>query len=214
MLAALILLRYNPQRTLLGLIESDQGHRRSANQDHISRTSTMRTGWMWMSAKQCCSDIVAVADKSSREKIQSMFHHIAYVSLSRSPLDSALLSDILKVSVQNNKRDGITGVLMHHDKIFFQVLEGGRSEVERCYARIIRDSRHTSIALMWDDSVEARVFSDWAMGYAGPDEIGRYTRNSFQSLADLASSENSTKDGGRLALELARNMFRDFKGSK
>lgn len=143
-----------------------------------------------------------------------MLHHIAYVSLSRTPLSATLLSDILAVSVRNNKRDGITGVLMHHRKIFFQVLEGRRSEVKHCYSRIINDSRHTSVSLMWDGMVENRIFSDWAMGYAGPDEVGRYTKNSFQSLADLATGKNLIQDSDIFALELARRIFKDFTGLK
>ena len=62
-----------------------------------------------------------------------MLFQLAYVSLSRLKLDETTLSDILEASQRNNARDEITGILMYHDDMFFQVLEGDRSAVENCY---------------------------------------------------------------------------------
>ena len=102
-----------------------------------------------------------------------MLHHIGYVSRSVEPLDEVVLAEILDVSVRNNARDDITGVLMYHDELFFQILEGEKSRVENCYARIVHDLRHNSVFLSLDHTIEARTFADWRMGYAGSDEIGR-----------------------------------------
>lgn len=141
-----------------------------------------------------------------------MLFQLAYVSLSQLPLDETTLSDILEASQRNNVRDKITGILMYHDDIFFQVLEGDRSPVEKCYyERICRDHRHQKLSLMWSDLVKSRTFSDWAMGYVGPDEIGRYTKNSFQSLSHLKSNDAEAANTNGIALELARLMFSDFK---
>ncbi len=143
-----------------------------------------------------------------------MLHHIAYASSSRDYLLHAVLSEILEVSERNNARDGITGVLMYHDRLFFQVLEGDRDLVEHCYERIVKDFRHTGISLMWDNPVEERVFSDWAMGYAGSVPIGDYTSASSRSLADLLSEDDATKKSNIVVLGLARQMFKDFKPFK
>ncbi|MBS1302678.1 BLUF domain-containing protein [Loktanella sp. SALINAS62] len=141
-----------------------------------------------------------------------MLFQLAYVSLSTSPLDEMTLSDILKASQRNNARDKITGVLMYHDEIFFQVLEGEQSSVEDCYyKRISHDPRHKSLSLMWADLAESPAFSDWAMGYVGPDEVGRHTKNSFQSLSYLKSDEAVATNINGVALALARSMFSDFK---
>jgi len=141
-----------------------------------------------------------------------MLFQLAYVSLSRLQLDETTLSDILEASRRNNARDEITGILMYHDDMFFQVLEGDRSAVEKCYyERISHDPRHESLSLMWTDAVKSRTFSDWAMGYVGPDEIGQYTQNSFQSLSCLKRDEAVAANTNGIALELARLMFSDFK---
>lgn len=140
-----------------------------------------------------------------------MLYQIAYVSLSKEPLQPKLLSDILNVSQRNNGRDGITGVLMYHDRIFFQVLEGERSVVESCYRRIYDDPRHNNFSIVLEDTIESLTFSDWAMGYAGPDEIRGHTKNSLQSLADLRDGEGAVTDRDSLALVLACKVFEKIK---
>lgn len=139
-----------------------------------------------------------------------MLRHIAYVSLSCSPLDAKVLSDILEVSVRNNERDGISGVLMYHDRLFFQILEGEGRLVEQCYERICGDPRHSEISISMNETVEVRSFPDWLMGYVGPDKIGENTGGAMLSLAGLNAPELSGADKRGNALELAQIMFEQF----
>jgi hypothetical protein len=140
-----------------------------------------------------------------------MTYQLAYTSFSRLPLQETTLSDILEGSRRNNNRDEITGILMYEDRTFFQVLEGEQSAVEDCYyKRILNDPRHCRLALYWYGLAERRVFSDWAMGYVGPHEIGRYTKGTFTSLDDLSGDETSPANSKDLALELARSVYLDL----
>ncbi len=140
-----------------------------------------------------------------------MLFQLAYVSFSALSLDETTLSDILEVSQLNNARDEITGILMYHDELFFQVLEGEQSPVEDCYyKRILNDPRHGGLSLIWYGLAERRVFSDWAMGYVGPHEIGRYTKDTFTTLDDLSGDETSPANSKDLALELARSVYLDL----
>lgn len=129
------------------------------------------------------------------------------------PLDETLLSDIMNVSVRNNVRDEITGVLMYHDNLFFQLLEGEQSVVKRCFARIQRDQRHKRVTLVWDHIAGARVFSSWAMGYAGPEQFGEYKDASQEYLANMLDQEQTTKGSSSVALKIARSFFKNFKKS-
>ena len=140
-----------------------------------------------------------------------MIYQLAYTSFSRLPLQETTLSDVLEGSRQNNNRDEITGILMYEDRTFFQVLEGEQSAVEDCYyKRVCNDPRHGGLSLTWYGLAERRVFSDWAMGYVGPHEIGRYTNDKFASLDDLSGDETSPANSKDLALELARSVYLDF----
>jgi hypothetical protein len=49
------------------------------------------------------------------------------------------------------------------------------------------------------------------MGYVGPDEIGRYTKDTFTSLTYLKNDEAMPANTNGIALELARIMFLNFK---
>ena len=140
-----------------------------------------------------------------------MTYQLAYTSFSGLPLQETTLSDILEVSRRNNNRDEITGILMYEDRTFFQVLEGEQSAVEDCYyKRIFNDPRHCGLSLIWHGLAKRREFSDWAMGYVGPHEIGRYTKDTFTSLDDLNDDETSPANSKDLALELARSVYLDL----
>ncbi len=140
-----------------------------------------------------------------------MLYQLAYTSFSRLPLREVTLSDILEVSRRNNSRDEITGILMYEDRTFFQVLEGEQSAIEDCYyKRIYNDSRHFRMSLFWYGFTDRRVFSDWAMGYVGPHEIGRYTKDRFMSLDGLNDDETSPANSKDLALELAQSVYLDL----
>ena len=123
------------------------------------------------------------------------------------------LSDILNVSKRCNTRDDISGILMYYDRLFFQVLEGDKDLVVNCYARILRDPRHSSISLMWEGEAETRAFASWAMGYAGPAQIGIHTGQHINPLADPGVGEDSNADQRNIALLLARQVFRDFSNA-
>ena len=135
------------------------------------------------------------------------------MSEARSPLTAVVLTDILQESDRNNQRDNISGVLMYHSGLFFQILEGETRVVEQCYARICKDSRHSGVAETMDETVDVRSFPDWLMGYVGPDEIGEHTGGALLSLDGLKAVELSVAEKRGYALDLARAMYKQFSES-
>lgn len=139
-----------------------------------------------------------------------MLYQIAYVSLSREKLDASTLSDILSTSKFNNAREEITGVLLYHDRIYFQIIEGEKSDVKELHSRIEEDDRHVSIALTWEGDVEHRDFPNWRMGYAGPDEVGHHSGGVIPDLAAMLEMKKTNRTDESISLMLARNMFQSF----
>jgi hypothetical protein len=139
-----------------------------------------------------------------------VLHHIVYGSSIKEPLGPDTLSGIIETSVRNNARDGITGVLLYHDQLFFQILEGERSCVERCFSRIVCDKRHFGVHLMWNDIAEERLFPEWAMGFAGPDQIDGFNNASFQHLGKFLGAQTAMAEADVVTLALARHMFKRF----
>ena len=93
-----------------------------------------------------------------------MLVRLMYASRAAKPLDPEELVHILRQSRTANPKVGVTGVLCSSGELFIQVLEGGRTAVNRLYNRIIADSRHTEVTLLSYEEISERRFAGWAMG--------------------------------------------------
>ncbi len=71
---------------------------------------------------------------------------------------------ILKQSRAHNPPEGITGLLCCSGTIYLQVLEGGRTQVNRLYHRIAADPRHHDLLLLSYEEIDERAYAGWSMG--------------------------------------------------
>jgi hypothetical protein len=78
------------------------------------------------------------------------------------PIDEGI-AEILGESVVNNRRDEITGALVHDARWFAQILEGRESVVSTTFERILRDQRHSDVSLVVMQPVAERRFGSWWM---------------------------------------------------
>ncbi len=72
---------------------------------------------------------------------------------------------ILAQSRVNNARRGLVGALYFGDGCFFQCLEGRTADVDRLYAALLRDPRHTDLKVLSRRSIDRTRFSTWTMKY-------------------------------------------------
>jgi hypothetical protein len=95
-----------------------------------------------------------------------MLVRLMYASRVADGVDAEALIAILRKSKSNNTTQGITGVLCAclNQRIFMQVLEGGRTAVNRLYNRIVADPRHHEVELMSYEEIGERRFAGWSMG--------------------------------------------------
>ncbi len=95
-----------------------------------------------------------------------MLVRLLYASRAADSVNAEELSSILRQSKANNPGEGITGVLCFclQERIFLQVLEGGRSAVNRRYNRIAKDPRHTDVEVLSYEEIGERRFAAWTMG--------------------------------------------------
>jgi Sensors of blue-light using FAD len=95
-----------------------------------------------------------------------MLVRLLYASRAANGLSPDELSAILRQSRGSNPSLGVTGVLCYSQGIFLQVLEGGRSTVNKLYNHIVRDPRHTQVELLSYEEISERRFASWSMGQA------------------------------------------------
>ncbi len=80
--------------------------------------------------------------------------------------DEQALDAILRASLRRNLAAGITGLLIHEDGMFIELLEGERDDVLALYHDIIvHDPRHQHPRICWEHVIKKRGFRDWLMGF-------------------------------------------------
>ena len=97
---------------------------------------------------------------------QGRLFRLIYASRITPAVDAALepeLDRILAVSVRNNHRASVSGMLVAHRGWFFQALEGPERAVEGRFDVIRRDHRHTEARVLSWDPASRRLFGRWAM---------------------------------------------------
>lgn len=90
---------------------------------------------------------------------------LVYTSVSSQELSDDELKELLKKAREKNKNLNITGMLLHMDPFFIQVLEGEEVTVIDAYNRIKEDPRHHKVSLIYKKQIKERCFSDWTMGF-------------------------------------------------
>jgi hypothetical protein len=136
--------------------------------------------------------------------------HLGYVSTETGDLGSSGMVELLTEARRINTSRDITGLLLHRDRSFYQVLEGEEDVVRQTFDGIEKDERHTAIDVLFEGEVDEREFPDWQMGFLNLDGVDIET---LQGYSDFLSREDNAKDflenlsrGKRLAL-----MFRSME---
>jgi hypothetical protein len=75
------------------------------------------------------------------------------------------LVSLLKQSREKNTRLGLTGMLLHKNGEFMQVLEGEQRSVEKLYSMIEKDLRHRNCSIVRWEAIKERRFPAWSMGF-------------------------------------------------
>ncbi|MFT7695151.1 MAG: hypothetical protein ACI8P2_003785 [Candidatus Latescibacterota bacterium] len=95
----------------------------------------------------------------------NVLRRIIYTSKATLPLDQRALLNILHGARDCNNIDGITGVLLHDDGCFLQVIEGPQEPIANLIERLKKDTRHDQFQIHEDVQTQTRLFPDWKMGF-------------------------------------------------
>ena len=96
---------------------------------------------------------------------------LIYSSIRTEGVEVPALLELLDTATENNKCDGITGLLCFTNDSFLQVLEGDALPINQLYRKIIVDGRHMEVGLIHYSPILEREFPDWAMGFVDLDAI-------------------------------------------
>lgn len=133
---------------------------------------------------------------------------LVYASRVAKSVDGAEVKKILKVSQDNNARDGISGMLCFNSQYFLQCLEGPRPAVNATYNRILGDPRHSEPELISFREIAERDFGEWSMGYTGEGLLARDTLFRFTPQGTLDPVSLSADSAYALLHALGKQIFK------
>jgi hypothetical protein len=116
---------------------------------------------------------------------------LVYISKAIKSLSKSELTTLLRQANANNKKVGISGILVYKDDQFVQVLEGEETVIHELFAKISGDPRHTEISILSQGHILHPEFPDWAMGFrdlSQDDLLGLYGNK--KSLGKSINIEN------------------------
>ena len=117
---------------------------------------------------------------------------LTYRSVALNKINSVEITKILNISREFNLKNNITGCLLFYKNEFVQILEGEQDVIEKLYAKIEKDKRHSNVTLIAKKVKNERTFKNWAMAYheITNDDISEISKmlfvNNFIALCEIA----------------------------
>ncbi len=102
---------------------------------------------------------------SAARSIRCSVIQLLYSSTASRPFSFEALRTLLVGARSRNTAAEVSGMLLHVDGAFLQVLEGEPEPVMALFTRIGGDPRHQRVRLLRNLDITARNFGDWSMGF-------------------------------------------------
>jgi len=135
--------------------------------------------------------------------------HMAYVSQASEELGYNDIDEILTAAKIHNPGNAITGVLIHCDGYFVQLLEGNSEKaVKQALARILSDERHSNLRVIGEWYSAARLFNESAMGFCDSDLHQKHS-----CFSHLQNIFNDSMSFAKTKSEAMIHFFNDFANS-
>lgn len=130
-------------------------------------------------------------------------YYLIYSSIACPDVDERELKRIITTAQRNNSTLGLTGMLIYHDGMFIQMLEGDEKTVEETFTKISNDPRHYAVSRVFSGNEEKRCFPDFSMALEAVDQ------NTFQKIEGyrgLVEGQQILKDhkGDHIGIKMLR----------
>ena len=102
-------------------------------------------------------------DYKSSFSSPDLIFEISYRSIARKDVAEEDVGRMIEMARTNNKKFGITGCLIYHQQVFFQMMEGPKGSILQLYENIKKDSRHFDILTIHQGVKIYRDFGQWDM---------------------------------------------------
>lgn len=141
-------------------------------------------------------------------------YYLIYASQSKKGWTENEIRALLETSVKNNKKLGITGILIFLKDRFIQLLEGEKQNVHYMYDKIKQDPRHEKIIVLLEGYLDSRIFKEWSMGFKALNEEEFERLSGYKKLEDLFAEKPVTNESHPALIFLKlfyEKNYRDFE---
>jgi hypothetical protein len=135
---------------------------------------------------------------------------IVYTSSARTPFSDGDLAMLLMNSRANNRRLGLTGMLLHRQGHFLQVLEGPENAVIDRFTVIAADRRHTDLRTLIEEPIVSRAFPDWTMGYHASVDTAAGDLPGYNDFFDASADRAALPVASGLARQVLESLRHDL----
>lgn len=119
---------------------------------------------------------------------ESPFFSLVYCSQVTTGVGDADVDAIIAASRRRNAVLGITGILVFGSGVFFQWIEGPKTEVLELIKLIESDRRHEMmVTLSTDEEVRERIFPSWDMELVDAENIQEVLQDALETAQDQKS---------------------------
>lgn len=119
---------------------------------------------------------------------ESLFFSLVYCSQVTPGVEGADVDAIIAASRRRNAVLGITGILVFGSGVFFQWIEGPKTEVLELIKLIESDRRHEMmVTLSTDEEVRERIFPSWDMELVDAENIQEVLQDALETAQDQKS---------------------------
>ncbi len=115
------------------------------------------------------------------------------------------ISDIYTQSLKNNTLKNITGFLCYDEHYFLQLLEGPRTDLNKLYIKILKDTRHEHVEVLDYRDIKKHQFGGWSMDVVNAREIEHGLLRKYCPHGEFDPYVLSAEQAHDLLVELARD---------
>lgn len=85
-------------------------------------------------------------------------YQLVYSSFVQKHVSNENIAKLLLRSQANNLKNGVTGCVVFHGNEFIHLLEGRKDDVQKLYAKIVKDTRHRHVTVLYKQAISVRFF--------------------------------------------------------
>ncbi len=109
-------------------------------------------------------------------------HQLVLVSCAAAPLDARALCALGQDLSRRNSAAGISGMLMHHDGSFVQLLEGDAAVLNETLTRLQRDEQHRGVQTVLSSAIDERGFDEWYQDVVESSSLPQDIRSTMEQI--------------------------------